>query len=183
MTPKSDFLLRMFFIGKVKELSLPILGEQLLDEHYKSILQHYEFVKKYIKVDTVEKQVLKECFDKYFIFENASNPIIKAHVIYSLKDITDFTSGYGGLFYKGESVNTWNWEKVVGGRQWECFPRAYAETVIYNGNRNSYEEARKNYQQYGITFWGGATVADYINSGLIALQPHVLEMISELESL
>ncbi len=189
LTEKSEYLLKMFFNDKVRELSLHI-GEKLFSEREKDLLNHAEILKEYIIISQVKNKLIKECFDKEFKFENILNPIIKNLIIEKLSLIESFTNGwrkYDGfvntsicLQYNGQWCNSWEFKKVIGEDTYYNYPYQLSQTILYY---KGYEEARKELRRLGIGFIGGGSVADYIQHGIVALKPHILEAINELKSL
>lgn len=189
LTEKSEYLLRMFFNDKVRELSLHI-GEKLFDDRAKELLKYAEYLKDYIIVSQVKNKLIKEYFDKEFKFENIHHPMIKEFLIEKLSKFENFTDGQRQyessistsfcLKYNNQWCNSWEYKKVIGEDTYYNYPYVFTETIL---SFSGYEKSKKELHDLGIGYIGGGSFADYIAHGVTKLKPHVLEAINEIKQL
>ena len=183
MDKKIQFLLEHCFRGKIRERSYYI--SDFTDDSGREIIKTAKSIENYINVNSVISKVKKECFDKYFKFENFKDKRVLAFLIKQLSDFENFDYGFTKnqksyddmycLKYKGEDLRLHNWREITGDESYNNYAYVFTESVLY-------EKSKKDLRDVGINPVGGGSVADYIRHGIYDLKPHIAELVSFLNS-
>lgn len=185
---KTEWLIDMCFVGEVRKIQKHI-GVSLLDDRASNIIEHALAISDYVNVSQITNRLSDEYFEKYFKPKNIHNPIILNHLIEKLSDFENWTTDYRKtsslytemcLKYKGEWCGIFDFKKITGHDNPFNFVYQYSNTIAYY---YGYEKGRDKLKKYGIGSFGGGSAADYIRGGIIALKPHILEVVSELKLL
>ena len=106
MDKKIQFLLEHCFRSKIRERSYYI--SDFTDNSGREIIKTAKSIENYINVNSVISKVKKECFDKYFKFENFKDKRVLAFLIKQLSDFENFDYGFtkNHKSFEGTSKNT-----------------------------------------------------------------------------
>lgn len=175
-----EFILKHCFLYKAKEVSYQLADELIDNLGYESI-QKAEEISHYVDVKNVTQKVKKDCFERYFVYENISNDVIKNYLIKSLVEFDHFGWGYHdcpgwvngmwGVTFNGNSVGGFSWKKDTGKESWRWFPYNLSETLLYN---NGYDNAKAELKKAGFNPNYGGSVASYIEHNIEYFKPYAL---------
>lgn len=187
MDKKIQFLLEHCFRSKIREQSYYI--SNFIDNDGLKIISIAESISNYIDVSSVKSKVKKECFDKYFKFENFKDKRVLSFLIKQLSDFENFDYGFTKnkksyddmycLKYKGEDLRLHSWREITGDESYNNYAYVFTESVLYY---SGYEKSKKDLRDVGINAVGGGSVADYIRHGIYDFKPHIAELVSFLDS-
>lgn len=174
------FLLKHCFEYKVKELAYELAPSLVDNDGYEKI-QKAEEISEYVDVKRVTDKVRKECFEKYYTFENINNPIIKDYILAGLKEFDLFGWGYRespgwihgiwGPTFNGVVIGAFSWRIETGKEAYKWFPYCLSDTLVYH---NGYHDAVKALNKVGFSPEFGPSVAGYIERNIIYFKPYAL---------
>lgn len=184
-----EFILKKCFEYKAKEFSFQ-LASDLIDNAGYQVIQQAEVICGYVDVKKVTEKVKKECFEKYYKYENVSNRVIKDYLIKSLtefehfgwgyKECPGFVRGMWGLTFDGKNTSFFTFKKDTGKETWNWFPYNLIETILYI---NGYDNAHKDVKKYGFNPEYGSSVTDYIEHNIEYFKPYALATAEYLQTI
>lgn len=184
-----EFILKHCFLYKARDLSYH-LAEELFDSRALDILEQIKQLDQYTDYNKALSVLKKEYFDRYYVYENISNEVIKSYLINSLSEFSHFGWGYRtcpgfvtgiwGPTFDGKPVGGFSWRKDTSKESWKWFPYNLSETILYN---NEYDNAKVEMNNVGFHPEHGATVADYIGHNIEYFKPYALAAAEYLKSI
>ncbi len=188
MDKKIQFLLEHCFRSKIRERSYYITD--FIDNSGREIISTAKSIANYIDVNSVISKVKKECFEKYFRYENYTDKRVLSFLIQQLSDFENFDYGFTEnkqsyddmycLKYNGKDLRLNSWREITGDEHYNNYAYVYTESVLYY---SGYEKSKRDLRDLGINPVGGGSVADYIRHGIYDFKPHIAELVSFLNSI
>jgi len=181
------FILKHCFEYKAKELAFE-LAPSLVDNEGYEIIKKAESICYYVDVKKVTDKIRKECFDKYYKYNNLNNQFIKDYILAGLKEFDHFGWGYRdcpgwvngmwGPTFNNNPVGAFTWKMETGKEAYKWFPYNLSETLIYH---NGYNEATKELNRNGFNPEYGSSVASYIERNIIYFKPYASAAVEYLK--
>lgn len=175
-----DFLLKHCFLYKAKE-GASDLSEYLFDDRAKGILEQVKQLGQYSDYNKALNTLKKEYFDKYYVYENMTNEVVKKYLIEGLyeferfgwtyRDCPGWVNGMWGPSFDGKNMNMFSWRKDSGKDLWQWFPYQLSETLLYN---EGHDKSRDALEEVGFKPEYGSTVASYIERNMVYFKPYAL---------